>query len=63
MHDPKTYLASLRRPRLLVHAARHGAQDYRRNLCLRRLFPGEALPRPGCAFETLVEREAAMNHL
>lgn len=41
----------LRRPRLLIRAARHGLQDYRRERDLRRLLPQgaqsgvDALPR------------------
>ena len=61
MTDPQTLLTALRRPRLLVRAARHGLPDYNRNRCLRRLMPGEATPRPGQAFETLVEREEAID--
>ena len=61
MTDPQTVLNSLRRPRLLVRAARLGLQDYNRTRSLRRLMPGESTPRPGLAFEFLVEREAAID--
>ena len=61
MIDPLELLQSLRRPRLLVRAARHGLADYNRDRSLRRLLPDQALPGPGQAFEKLAEREALMN--
>lgn len=50
MSDLRMMLASLRRPRLLMHAARFGLGDYRRDRDLRRLVkhsasPEETLPR------------------
>ncbi len=39
-------LASLRRPRLLIRAARFGLEDYRREKDLRRLLPKAAPDRP-----------------
>jgi Family of unknown function (DUF6477) len=50
MTDFRTLLANLRRPRLLMHAARFGLGDYRRDRDLRRLVnpaasPEEVLPR------------------
>lgn len=60
MRDPMEFLQSLRRPRLLVRAARHGLVDFNRDRCLRRLLPGEALPTPGRAFPRLAEREATI---
>ena len=63
MIDPQTFMTSLRRPRLLVRAARLGLQDYRRDRCLRRLFPGEVPPKPGQAFATLAEREQALDDI
>lgn len=53
--------ADMRRPRLLIRAARHGLQDYSRERDLRRLLPpglhgtGETLPRL-IAAEAEVER-------
>lgn len=61
MIDPLEILQSLRRPRLLVRAARHGVVDYNRDRFLRRLMPGEALPGPGQAFGKLAEREQQMD--
>lgn len=49
MNDFRSLLADLRRPRLLIRAARHGLADYRRERDLRRLIgpaPAEqALPQ------------------
>ncbi|NUB43008.1 hypothetical protein GEU84_001305 [Fertoebacter nigrum] len=42
MNDFRSLLADLRRPRLLIRAARHGLADYRRERDLRRLI-GTAL--------------------
>lgn len=52
MHDFRRLLADLRRPRLLIHAARFGLPEYRRARDLRRLIgtdgpsvPEKTLPR------------------
>ncbi len=63
MTDPQHVLSSLRRPRLLVRAARLGLPEYNRVRSLRRLLPGEPVRRPGQAFERLIEAEAAIDHL
>jgi hypothetical protein len=63
MTDPISLMNSLRRPRLLVRAARLGIQDYNRDRCLRRLYAGEVPPKPGLAFEALVERELALDQI
>lgn len=49
MTDIRTILANLRRPRLLIRAARFGLEDYRRDRDLRRLVkesvnPDKVLP-------------------
>jgi len=44
MTDFRTLIADLRRPRLLIGAARHGLADYRRERDLRRLIDGAAPP-------------------
>ncbi|MBY6119424.1 hypothetical protein KUV64_09800 [Mameliella alba] len=61
MKDILGLLNDLRRPRLLIRAARIGAQDYRRNPHLNRLLGYGALPRPGVALMRLVEIEAELN--
>ena len=63
MTDPQTYLTTLRRPRLLVRAARLGLPEYNRQRSMRRLLPGETAPMPGQAFERLVEHEAALDQI
>lgn len=57
MKDVLGLLADLRRPRLLIRAARIGAQDYRREVCLHRILGYGALPRPGAALMQLMEME------
>ena len=58
MQDIHTMLASLRRPRLLISAARHGLAHYDRSRVLARIFPGIAVPPPGPAAMKLMELEA-----
>ena len=42
MTDARPILADLRRPRILMRAARHGLADYRRDRDLKRLIDGGA---------------------
>jgi len=56
--DIHSLLASLHRPRLLMRAARIGANDYRRAGHLPRLLGYGNLPRHGQALVRLVELEA-----
>ncbi|MCX7565368.1 DUF6477 family protein [Sulfitobacter sp. F26169L] len=58
MQDIHTLLATLHRPRLLMRAARIGAQDYRRTGHLPRLLGYGVLPRYGDALMRLVALEA-----
>ena len=51
-------LSGLRRPRLLVTAARLGVTEYRRGRDLRRLVASETLPRPAEAVAHLLLAEA-----
>lgn len=44
MTDFRTILANLRRPRLLIHAARFGLQDYCRDRDLRRILSVSGSP-------------------
>jgi Family of unknown function (DUF6477) len=44
MPDPRTLIATLRRPRLLMRAARFGLGEYRRERDLRRFVSGTASP-------------------
>jgi hypothetical protein len=66
MTDFRTLLADLRRPRLLIRAARFGVADYRRDRDLRRLInaspratPEAALPQLFSAEEQLEETRRA----
>jgi hypothetical protein len=60
MTDFRALLANLRRPRLLIRAARFGMADYRRDRDLKRLIdaqtpatPESALPKLFCEEERL----------
>ena len=61
MQDVLSMLNTLRRPRLLIRAARIGAQDYCRNRHLQRLLGYGALPRPAAALMRLIELERALD--
>jgi hypothetical protein len=61
MKDALGLLADLRRPRLLIRAARIGAQDYRRDTRLPRLLGLPTPPRPGAALMRLMEIEADLD--
>ncbi|WP_223425768.1 DUF6477 family protein [Tateyamaria pelophila] len=61
MQDILSMLNALRRPRLLMRAARIGAEDYRRNAHLPRLLGYGQMPRHGAALMRLVDIEAELN--
>jgi hypothetical protein len=61
MSDILNRLDRLRRPRLLIRAARIGADDFRRDIHLPRLLGHGGLPRHITALSQLMEIEAAMN--
>lgn len=61
MHDILSALNALRRPRLLIRAARIGAADYRRSAHLARHLGHGRLPRSGPALMQLAEMEAALD--
>jgi hypothetical protein len=58
MPEPQDQMNSLRRPRLLVRAARFGLSDYVRERDLKRMFAPDTPPRPGEAVKSLMVREA-----
>ncbi|MEP1767469.1 MAG: DUF6477 family protein [Sulfitobacter sp.] len=60
MKDIHSLLATLHRPRLLMRAARIGAQEYSRNGHLPRLLGYGALPRPAEALMRLIDIEAEL---
>ncbi len=58
MTDPLSIFAAIRRPRLMIRAARIGAADYRRDRDLRRLLGAQASPAPERALTALLDGEA-----
>lgn len=58
MNDVTTLLNALRRPRLLIRAARFGLNDYNRNRDLKRVMRTSTAPSPSRAISTLIEEEA-----
>ena len=61
MHDVTGLIGTLRRPNLLVRAARFGVDDYRRSLHLPRLLNMITLPRSAEAILKLFDIEAGLN--
>ncbi|WP_127112200.1 DUF6477 family protein [Shimia sediminis] len=61
MKDLLSLLKDLRRPRLLIQAARLGVDDYRRDIHLRTHLGYGNLPKHGSALIQLVEKESVMN--
>lgn len=60
MSDFRTLLAGLKRPRLLIRAARHGLDEYRRDRDLHRLIGGARVPAPDEALPRLMREEARL---
>lgn len=60
MTDLTNRVAKLRRPHLLVRAARMGVHDYRRERDLRRLTGASHTPSPSAAVKSLLETEAGL---
>ena len=60
MQDIQTMLRALRRPALLIRAARFGQGGYQRSRDLRRILRRAEPPAPGAAAMALLEREAAL---
>ena len=60
MQDILSMLTALHRPRLMMRAARIGAQDYRREAHLPRLLGYGVLPRHGAALLKLMEIEGML---
>jgi len=61
MQDILSMLNTLTRPRLLMRAARIGAEDYQRSAHLPRLLGYGNLPRHGAALMRLIEIETDLN--
>lgn len=60
MQDILSMLQSLHRPRLLMRAAKIGADNYRRAVHLPRVIGFGILPRQGAALIKLMELEAEL---
>jgi len=58
MSDLVSFFKALRRPRLLIRAARIGATEYRRDRDLRRLLRASRLPGPAAGMRRLLALEA-----
>ena len=61
MQDVLSMMESLRRPGLLIRAARIGADDYRRTRHLQRLLGYGQLPRGAQALMQLMELERGLD--
>ncbi len=61
MQDLISMLHAVRRPPLLMRAARIGAEDYNRSVHLPRLLGYGMQPRHGTALIKLMEMEADLN--
>ena len=60
MNDPTGILAKLKRPRMLVRAARFGQDEYQRERDLARLLKCVVLPDPERSVDDLLEQEQQM---
>ncbi len=61
MKDISSLLQDLRRPRLLIRAARLGVDEYQRDKHLRRYFGYGNLPRSSPALLQLLDQERHVN--
>jgi len=61
MQDLLSMLDTLRRPRLLIRAARLGSREYSRTRHLQRILGYGSLPRHAPALMRLIEIEGSMN--
>ncbi len=61
MADLFSRIAKMRRPRLLVHAARIGTAEYCRNRDLKRIMRCTRMPSPASALAQLLTEEERLN--
>lgn len=61
MQDLMTMVSQLRRPRLLIRAARFGQAEYNRDRHLQRILGYGKLPRPAAALMRLMELERVLD--
>lgn len=62
MSDLLSLVSSLRRPRLLIRAARAGAEGYNRNRDLKRVMRLAEPPAPESALRALIAAEAEIEY-
>ena len=62
MQDIIGQVMALKRPNLLVQAARFGVDDYKRERHLRRCLGCETTPSPGQALMSLLDIEKQINY-
>ena len=62
MTDFSQALASLRRPGLLIRAARYGQQGYDRKRDLKRITRADDIPAPDRAVKRLMDLEAELEY-
>jgi uncharacterized protein DUF6477 len=60
MSDLISFVHTLRRPRLLIRAARLGISDYNRDRVLKRLTRSTSVPSPKGAVASLLSVEATL---
>lgn len=60
MINPHSLLANLKRPKILINAARLGMADYDRNADLRFIVKTSQTPNLEAAIETLLSREGEL---
>jgi len=62
MTEPATVLSAIRRPKILIRAARSGIADYQRERDLKRLLRLNKAGRAGLSLTTLIDEEARLEH-
>jgi len=60
MTDLMSRLSAMRRPRLLMQAARHGLSDYNRDRDLKRVLRAGHCPAPQQAVDALIREEVEL---
>ena len=63
MTDFVKLLSNVRRPRLLIRAARFGVQDYDRARDLKRVMKSSTAPSPARALNCLMTEEARLEEI
>ncbi len=61
MLDITTRLTQMKRPKILISAARFGLDEYTRGTHLARILKSDPAPKPGPAIMQLLEIESVLN--